>query len=40
MQQPFHQRMDREDIMWIVVVAACSLFVLGIMVYWSQLRGY
>jgi hypothetical protein len=38
--QGFRQRMDREDIMWIVVVAGCSLAILAIMIYWSRLRGY
>ena len=40
MQESFHNRMDRGDIMWIVVVASCSLVILGIMIYWSRLRGY
>ena len=38
MRTRFH--MNREDMIWIATVLACSFFVLGIMIYWSRLRGY
>ncbi|HEU0032847.1 MAG TPA: hypothetical protein VFQ53_19580 [Kofleriaceae bacterium] len=34
------EHVDHETALWIGTVAACSLFVLAIMLIWSRLRGY
>jgi len=38
--KPTRTRFDPETASWIFVVAACSVFVLTIMLVWSRLRGY